>query len=314
MLSQKVMMMRYFDQIKSRSVLSALMIMLALSFAANAQKAQAKPDFDAAYYNSIVSKLAKAKDNDARREAIAQELAELKVSHTTETFSTKNRRGDAIKGTNIVAEVPNSKAKKTIMIGAHLDRVDVGTGALDNASGVATVLLLIKQFKNAPLSNVTFKAGFWDKEEVGLVGSRMYVEAHKEKGLPNVYINFDIYGYGDVFWLWAGKEDGEFVKSMKKASDKAKYTLSVTANYPGSDHRSFATVAEVDTYSFSLLTKGEIEAFSKMFAGEKLDPANAPKVMQTIHTDKDQENVIDAPAVVRSLPVIEKAIRDLDKK
>lgn len=307
-------MMRYFDRIKTQSVLSALMIMFALSFAANAQKAQAKSAYDAAYYNSVVSKLAKAKDNDERRAAIVKELADLNVSHTTETFSTKNRRGDEVNGTNIVAEVPNSAAKKTVMIGAHLDRVSVGTGALDNASGVATVLLLIKQFKDAPMSNVNFKAGFWDKEEVGLVGSRMYVEAHKEKGLPNVYINFDIYGYGDTFWLWTGKEDGEFVKLMKKASDKAKFGLSVTTNYPGSDHRSFATEAEVDTYSFSLLTKAEIEAFSKIFAGEKLDPADAPKVMQTIHTDKDQENVIDAPAVVRSLPIIEKAIRDLDKK
>lgn len=307
--------MRYFNAIQKLTLVRAAFLMLALSVFTSAQTAATKaPSYDAGYYNSIIKKLSDAKDNDHRGELIKKELEALKVRVSTNGFITKNRRDEEVKGINIVGEVSNPKAKMTVMIGAHLDRVSVGKGSLDNASGVATILLLLKQFKDNPMENINFQAGFWDKEEVGLVGSRMYVEARKSAGLPNVYINFDIYGYGDTFWLWTRNTDAVFVKNMETAAKNAKASLAVTTNYPASDHRSFAAVPEVDTYSFSLLTKAEVDAFAKMFAGEKLEPSQSPKVMQTIHTDKDLENVIDAAAVIRSLPVIEKAIREFDKK
>ncbi|MBA2378305.1 MAG: M28 family peptidase [Blastocatellia bacterium] len=267
---------------------------------------------DAQAYFSYVKNITEAADNKARGEAILAELRKLKIRVSTEGFSDKNRRGERIEGLNIIAEVINPDAKKMVMIGAHLDRVGVGTGAIDNASGSAAVISLLKAFRERPLKNIRLQGAFWDQEEQGLVGSRIYVQNRKEKGLPQIYINFDVFGAGDTLWLWSADENLEFVKNFKAEAARMKAAQFVSKDYPASDHRSFI-VDGVQSYSFSLGPAGEAANIVKVLTGQEIKPENFPAVLRTIHTENDTIDAVDAKAVARALAVVEAAIRTLDK-
>lgn len=244
-----------------------------------------------------------------RRAQIIGELYKLEVKFSVEPFTGQTRGGE-VKGWNVIAEIPNAKAAKTIMIGAHYDRVAKGKGAVDNASGSAAILELLKAFKARPLQNVSLKVAFWDFEEVGLIGSSQYIKARTESELPLVYINFDVFGYGDTIWLFTKDDNAAFVKSVSENAGKAGVKIRAGKEYPPSDHLTFART-KAETYSFSLIGGEEIPDILKEFSGVKLE--NPPRVLQIIHSDNDTADKIDANAAAKALPAIEQAIRSLDK-
>ena len=99
--------------------------------------------------------------------------------------------------TNVIAQTRGGDEKETVMLGAHLDSVAQGPGINDNGSGSATVLeiaLQLEKLDAEPRNRVRF--AFWGAEELGLVGSRHYVERLEDDELEDVsaYLNFDMVG------------------------------------------------------------------------------------------------------------------------
>jgi len=84
---------------------------------------------------------------------------------------------------NTVAEIPGSeKPDEVVLIGAHLDSWDLGTGATDNGTGTAAVLeaaRALQKLSGALKPKRTIRFVLFSGEEQGLVGSRKYVEAHR---------------------------------------------------------------------------------------------------------------------------------------
>src|SRR5216683_1196427 len=81
---------------------------------------------------------------------------------------------------NIVAEIPGTdKADEVVMLGAHFDSWDSGTGATDNAAGSAVVMEVMRILKASGLKmRRTVRLALWTGEEEGLLGSRAYVKEH----------------------------------------------------------------------------------------------------------------------------------------
>ncbi len=81
---------------------------------------------------------------------------------------------------NTVAEIPGKgKADEIVMLGAHLDSYHSGTGAVDNAAGVAVMMEVVRIIKALGIQpKRTIRIGLWSGEEQGLLGSREYVEQH----------------------------------------------------------------------------------------------------------------------------------------
>lgn len=99
--------------------------------------------------------------------------------------------------TNVIAEMPGGDGENTVMVGAHLDSVPEGPGINDNGSGSATVLeiaLQLAEIDAEPRNRVRF--AFWGAEEIGLLGSRHYVEGLGEGEIEAIsaYLNFDMTG------------------------------------------------------------------------------------------------------------------------
>jgi hypothetical protein len=87
---------------------------------------------------------------------------------------------DAAEGVNVIANLRGSSRKdEIVMLGAHLDSWQAGTGATDNAAGCAVVLEAVRILAALKLDmSRTVRVALWDAEEQGLLGSRGYVTAH----------------------------------------------------------------------------------------------------------------------------------------
>lgn len=83
---------------------------------------------------------------------------------------------------NTIATIPgNEKADEYIILSAHFDSWDGGTGATDNGTGSITMMEAARILKKVyPNPKRTIIVGLWGSEEQGLNGSRAYVEDHPE--------------------------------------------------------------------------------------------------------------------------------------
>jgi carboxypeptidase Q len=104
-------------------------------------------------------------------------------------------RGPAYESFNVIGEIRGStKPDEIVLIGAHLDSWDLGTGALDNGANVAMVIDVARQIKQLGLRPArTIRFALWNGEEQGLVGSYGYTKTHAgELDRHSMTIAFDI--------------------------------------------------------------------------------------------------------------------------
>ena len=84
---------------------------------------------------------------------------------------------------NVVAEVPGSDPQAgTILIGGHLDSWDLGTGAVDNAAGVAITVAAAHRIMQSGRPRRTIRIVLFGAEEVGVFGGTAYFERHRNDG------------------------------------------------------------------------------------------------------------------------------------
>lgn len=78
---------------------------------------------------------------------------------------------------NTIAELPgSSKINELVILGAHMDSWHTGTGATDNAVGVAVMMEAMRILKASGLKpKRTIRIALWSGEEQGLLGSTAYV-------------------------------------------------------------------------------------------------------------------------------------------
>jgi hypothetical protein len=81
---------------------------------------------------------------------------------------------------NTVAEIPGADKKdEIVMLGGHLDSWHSGTGATDNACGVAVAMEAVRILKALGVKpRRTIRIALWSGEEQGLLGSKAYVAQH----------------------------------------------------------------------------------------------------------------------------------------
>ena len=96
---------------------------------------------------------------------------------------------------NVIAELPGSNRNNVVMAGAHLDSVTSGAGINDNGSGSAAILEVALAMSQSEPEN-TLRFAWWGAEEIGLIGSRNYVNglSQRELGRIALYLNFDMVG------------------------------------------------------------------------------------------------------------------------
>ena len=88
--------------------------------------------------------------------------------------------GQDLMAYNTIAEIPGTDRKdEIVMVGGHLDSWHAGTGATDDAIGVAAAMEAVRILKQLNVQpRRTIRVGLWAGEEQGLLGSRAYVTKH----------------------------------------------------------------------------------------------------------------------------------------
>lgn len=164
-------------------------------------------------------------------------------------FQTKD-----LQGYNVIAEIPGTDPllkDEIVMIGAHLDSWQAGSGATDNASGSAVMMEAMRILKTLGVQpKRTIRIGLWSGEEQGLLGSRGYVkktfaDPANMQPLPahekfSAYYNIDN-GTGKIRGIYLqGNAACKDIFSAWLAPFKDLGATTVTiSNTTGTDHQAF---------------------------------------------------------------------------
>jgi len=152
---------------------------------------------------------------------------------------------------NVLGEIPG-ESDEVIIVGAHLDSWDLAQGAVDNGSGSMAVLDLaralaahVEQTGERPLRTIRF--ALWMGEELGLYGSRAYVDARLADGTLDrhvVTLNLDVVGAPVGLGAMGRPEGNTLLAQLRDALIDAGFPLEDEISQGGglySDHQPFLT-------------------------------------------------------------------------
>jgi Zn-dependent M28 family amino/carboxypeptidase len=106
-----------------------------------------------------------------------------------------NKTGGAFESRNVVAEIRGrERPDEIVLLGAHLDSWDLGTGAEDNGANAAMVIEAARAIKALGLKpRRTLRFVLFTGEEQGMRGSAGYVQRHaREMDKHNAVVVFDM--------------------------------------------------------------------------------------------------------------------------
>jgi len=174
------------------------------------------------------------------------------------SIRTESKDNGLVPTFNTVAEIKGTeKPDEYVMLSAHFDSWDGGTGATDNGTGTLTMMEAMRILKLVyPNPKRTILVGHWGSEEEGLNGSRAFVEDHPEiVGKLQALFNQDN-GTGRVINMSGQgfEHAGEFIKRWL-AAVPANIRDSIRTSFPGTPGgggSDFASFVAVGAPGFSL--------------------------------------------------------------
>jgi carboxypeptidase Q len=120
---------------------------------------------------------------------------------------------------NVIAEVPGTDpAAGIILVGGHLDSWDLGTGAIDDASGIAITTAAAKRILDAGRPRRAIRVIWFGDEETGGTGSKAYFAAHRQEHV--VFVGESDFGADRVWRFVPG-----FAAANKPVADRVAAAL-----------------------------------------------------------------------------------------
>lgn len=148
-------------------------------------------------YDDAVTKIPAVAISVPDAEQLARVLAKAPEAQLKLTMH--NQTEDAVSH-NVVAEIKGSeRPNEVVLIGAHLDSWDQGTGALDDGAGVGLVMATAALIKQQGQPKRTIRVVLFGNEEGGLVGARAYAAAHAKDAGSIVLASESDFGAGRIW-------------------------------------------------------------------------------------------------------------------
>ena len=255
--------------------------------------------------------------NDLRVDALLAALERRGLPYSVEMFPGIGVGDDPrAEGRNVVVTLDGGLPE--VIIGAHVDARLLASGALshgmvDDAAGVVVLLHLADALKNAALER-RVRIVFFDMEEIGLVGSRAFVESLDPSEVAAM-INVDVVGYGDtvLYGPQATSPDGSPAHRLQQACARRGMSCVGIPGMPPGDDRSFLQ-AGIPTVSLGVVSAEEVHRLWLFLHGDLPDDLRgrlAPEVLQIIHTERDTAELLEPAAMTRALRVMTDVVLDL---
>jgi len=160
-----------------------------------------------------------------------------------------------IKSANVIGEITGSESpEQVVVIGAHLDSWDVGTGALDDGIGVAMVMAAahhISKLENRPKRTV--RVILYAAEEVGLLGAKQYMIDHENEVNNHILGAEWDFGVGNIYEMTprVGPQGLKAIKDLAKYLSPLGVKLSARNNGRASSDMGLLTDAGMPSMNFS---------------------------------------------------------------
>ena len=187
---------------------------------------------------------------------------------------------------NSVAEIPGTDLRgEVVILGAHLDSWDLGTGATDNGTGVVAIMEVLRAIQSTGLKpRRTIRVVLFSGEEQGHWGSKAYVEAHKaEMDSIQAALVLDL-GTGKVRgWALQGREDSRTLMGSAIAPLNDLGVVELPLERSGdSDHASFNDVGVPGFFAiqdpldyFSITHHSQYDTFDRVDRAQLLQATTA---------------------------------------
>lgn len=200
-------------------------------------------------------------------------------------FEMPNHVGGPVDSENVVAEIRGrEKPDEFVVIGAHLDSWDLGTGALDDGCNVAMLIdaaRVIHASGTIPRRSIRF--ALFTGEEQGMLGSAAYAHAHRAE--------LDRMVAAVVYDSGVGRVTGFSLGGRKDALAAVRDALSPLASL-GVIEFTFDTDGDTDNFDFLL------EGVPTLVANQ--EPAN---YMVNYHAASDTFDKVDIPALKHNVAI-----------
>lgn len=131
---------------------------------------------------------------------------------------------DSYQADNVIAEIKgDTYPDEIVLIGAHIDSFDLGTGALDNGSNVSLVLDIARQIKKLNIvPKRTIRFALFNGEEQGIYGSLGYTKTHAEE--------LDKHVIATTIDIGTGAINGFFVNGREEIKTTVNHVLTAVAD------------------------------------------------------------------------------------
>lgn len=158
---------------------------------------------------------------------------------------------------NVIGEITGrEKPDEVVVIGGHLDSWDLGTGAIDDASGCAITMAAAKLIKDAGIQPYrTIRVVLWANEENGLFGARAYAKAHKDQMNNHIIGGESDFGAATIYAFSTSVADA----ALPVVAKIAELLQPLNIGYSGNNGRSGADVSplkKVGMATFGLAQDG----------------------------------------------------------
>ncbi len=156
-----------------------------------------------------------------------------------------SRTGGPYEARNVVAEIRGSELpNEIVLIGAHLDSWDLGTGAEDNGVNAAMIIDIARSFRSLGLTpRRTLRFVLFTGEEQGLFGSEAYVSRHAQEMDRHVaMVTFD---------TGSGRTSGFYLNGRSELQPAIDHALSAVSGLAASDD-SLDAIDGTDNFDFLL--------------------------------------------------------------
>jgi hypothetical protein len=235
-------------------------------------------------------------------------------------FDIRTNTDERMDSVNVIGQIDGGRKKdEIVMVGAHLDSWQGGTGATDNAAGSAVMIEAMRILKALNLKlDRSVRIGLWSGEEEGLLGSRAYVKEHfgdpatmklgPEHAKLSGYFNVDN-GSGKIRGVYLQGNDMMrplFEAWLKPFADLGVSTVSIR-NTGGTDHLSFNDVG-LPGFQFiqdpldydSRTHHSNMDVYDEVRAGDLMQASAV--VASVVYQTANREDMLPRPPLPKPRP------------
>jgi Peptidase family M28 len=170
-------------------------------------------------------------ENAEVRAHIERTIAALGIDHEEQKIREKTKDGEIFDIVNVVARIKGSgePGLKAVLLMAHYDSVPQSPGASDDGLGTVTLLETLRALKAGPLPKRDIIALFTDGEEIGCVGSLIFVgqsrggsgDGHRWMADVGMVFNFEGGGSHGPSYIDTLDQNGWLIREFAKADPVA---------------------------------------------------------------------------------------------